>query len=73
MNTAVDRFLALWGAGDLFKKPGTSEFLDWLRALHEFEPTPYDADQLKQENQSLPYPELLIKLQQDWKKYTKAS
>jgi MoxR-like ATPase len=73
VSTAVERFLDLWGAGDLFKKPGTSEFLDWLRALHEFEPTPYDVDQLKQENQPLPYPELLIKLQQDWKKYTKAS
>ena len=70
---AVDRFLKLWRADNLFKKPGTSEFLDWLQALHEFEPTPYDADQLKQEDHLLPYPEVLIKLQQDWKKYSKAS
>lgn len=72
IGTAVDRFLTLWNEGGLFKKPGTSEFLDWLRALHQFESKPYSAAQLKNDS-LLPYPELLFKLQQDWKNSTRAS
>lgn len=72
VDTAIEQFLAVWKKDDLFKKPGTSELLDWLRALHEFEPESYEADQLKHD-QVLPYPELLFKLRQDWRKYTKAS
>ena len=70
VNNAIERFLKVWNEGGLFKKPGTSEFLDWLKALHTFELKPYDATKLK-EDDLLPYPELLFKLQQDWKKYTK--
>ncbi|NEN99732.1 MAG: MoxR family ATPase, partial [Moorea sp. SIO3I7] len=55
-----------------FKTPGTSEFLDWLKALHTFDSKPYNPKQLEK-NKLLPYPELLFKLQQDWKKYAKAS
>lgn len=69
VNNAIERFLKVWNEGGLFKKPGTSEFLDWLKALHTFELKPYDATKLK-EDDLLPYPELLFKLQQDWKKYT---
>lgn len=72
VENAIERFLAVWNEGGLFKKPGTSEFLDWLKALHTFEPKPYSAAQLKKDN-LLPYRELLFKLQQDWKKYAKAS
>jgi MoxR-like ATPase len=72
MENAIERFLAVWNEGGLFKKPGTSEFLDWLKALHTFEPKPYSAAQLKKDK-LLPYRELLFKLQQDWKKYAKAS
>ncbi len=72
VETAVDRFLKVWNGGGLFKKPGTSEFLDWLKALHTFESKPYNAAQLKKDK-LLPYPELLFKLQQDWKKYAKVS
>ena len=32
IDTAVDRFLTVWNQGGLFKKPGTSEFLDWLKS-----------------------------------------
>ena len=71
-NTAIARFLDVWNKGGLFKKPGTSEFLDWLKALHTFEAEPYNASQLAQ-NKLLPHRELLFKLQQDWKKYAKAS
>ncbi|NMF66982.1 MoxR family ATPase [Brasilonema octagenarum UFV-E1] len=72
VNTAIKRFLAVWNEGGLFKKPGTSEFLDWLKALHTFESEPYKAAQLAKDK-LLPYRELLFKLQQDWKKYAKAS
>jgi MoxR-like ATPase len=68
IDNAIDRFLAVWNEGGLFKKPGTSEFLDWLKALHTFESKPYSAAQLKKDK-LLPYRELLFKLQQDWKKY----
>jgi len=71
-QAAVEQFLTIWSEGGLFKKPGTSEFLDWLKALHTFGPTPYPADQLQIPTR-LPYRELLFKLQQDWKKYAHAS
>lgn len=71
-TTATERFVNIRNEGGLFKKPGTSEFLDWLKALQTFESEPYDATKLK-EDERLPYPELLFKLQQDWRKYTKAS
>jgi MoxR-like ATPase len=72
VETATDRFLSIWNEGGLFKKPGTSEFLDWLKALHTFESKPYSAQQLKKD-QVLPYRELLFKLQRDWKKSAEVS
>lgn len=72
VKTSVDRFLRLWNGGKLFKKPGTSEFLDWLRALHEFESKPYNAAQLEKDT-ILPYRELLFKRQDDWRTSAEAS
>ncbi|NEP02584.1 MAG: MoxR family ATPase [Symploca sp. SIO2E9] len=72
VDNAIARFLKVWNEGGLFKKPGTSEFLDWLKALHTFESKPYNATQLEKD-QLLPYRELLFKLQQDWKKYAQVS
>jgi MoxR-like ATPase len=72
VKIAIARFLNIWNEGGLFKKPGTSEFLDWLKALHTFESKPYNAEQLKKDK-LLPYRELLFKLQQDWKKYAKTA
>ena len=71
VRIAINRFLHVWNEGGLFKKPGTSEFLDWLKALHTFDSKPYNPKQLEKD-QLLPYRELLFKLQQDWKKYAKA-
>ena len=59
LNTAVERFLEIWNKGGLFKKPGTSEFIDWLKALHTFESKPYSATKLKKDK-LLPYRELLF-------------
>ncbi len=37
-DLAIKRFLALRNGERLHKKPGTSEFLDWLEALRNFSP-----------------------------------
>ena len=67
---AANQFTKLRKEGGLHKKPGTSEFLDWVNALHEFEAKPWQAEQLKQvEMSTLPYPELLFKLRADWQRY----
>jgi MoxR-like ATPase len=66
-EVAIDRFLAIRQAGGLFKVPGTSEFLDWLEALSNFEPQPFDAETLRN-IAILPYRELLFKLRADWHK-----
>ena len=68
VKVAIDRFLQVRQDGKLFKKPGTSEFLDWLRALMSFEAQPYPAAALAPD-QPLPYRELLFKLRADWQKY----
>jgi len=71
VDTAIARFLEVRAEGGLFKKPGTSEFLDWLHALASFAGKAYDAATLAQDT-ALPYRELLFKLQADWKKFRPA-
>lgn len=66
VTEAVDRFLRERNERNWFKVPGTSEFLDWLKALHKFEAEPYSESQLKQDT-ILPYRELLFKRQDDWR------
>jgi MoxR-like ATPase len=67
---AAQRFLALRRQDVLHKKPGTSEFLDWLHALQHFTPSaPYPLEALQAEDQPLPYPELLFKLRMDWQRF----
>ncbi|USR92718.1 MoxR family ATPase [Phormidium yuhuli AB48] len=63
VDRAIDLFLQVREQG-LVKPPGTSEFLDWLRALAGFQTQPFPVDQLSLE--TLPYRELLLKLRQDW-------
>jgi MoxR-like ATPase len=72
-EAAAERFLKVRGKGDLYKKPGTSEFLDWLEALRGFQDLPRVADRLRDENARLPYPELLFKLRADWQRHATAS
>ena len=68
-DAAIDRFLEIRQDGGLVKKPGTSEFLDWLKALQTFTESPYSADKLRGDQgvYQLPYPELLLKLRKDWR------
>ncbi|MEM6866800.1 MAG: MoxR family ATPase [Cyanobacteria bacterium P01_C01_bin.121] len=70
-QTAVSKFLTERDR-NWFKPPGTSEFLDWLQALHDFEAKPYSAKQLKKDT-ILPYRELLFKRQDDWRNSGKAA
>ena len=69
VDSASNRFLEIRRRGDLIKKPGTSEYLDWLESLRSFEDTPYEAELLKNNDDRLPYPELLFKLKADWQRY----
>jgi MoxR-like ATPase len=71
VTAATERFLTVRQDGGLHKKPGTSEFLDWLRALHSFGAAPHAAQALETEG-AIPYPELLYKLRMDWQRATAA-
>lgn len=69
-RTAIQRFLSLRVEEGLHKKPGTSEFLDWLHALQNFGPdAPFSFDKLAAPKDQLPFPELLFKLRVDWHRY----
>ncbi len=56
----------------LWRKPGTSEFLDWLKALETFGQNelaqPYSANQLRDAT-ALPFPETLFKVRDDWRSH----
>jgi MoxR-like ATPase len=70
VDTAVDRFLGLRERDDLFKKPGTSELLDWLKALgRNAEVLAALVTRIKDAKERLPYPEVLFKLRADWQRY----
>ncbi len=65
VKAAIDKFLEIRADKSLFKLPGTSEFLDWLAALHHFKSDPYPVTELQQEK-TIPYRDLVFKLRQDW-------
>ncbi|MDA0265490.1 MAG: MoxR family ATPase [Cyanobacteria bacterium] len=71
-EVATERFLQIRSREGLFKKPGTSEFLDWLRALNRFGQQPYSAKTLA-ESDPVPYRELLFKLRADWRNAARPS
>jgi MoxR-like ATPase len=63
----AERFLAL-RADDvgLFKRPGVSEFLDWVRALAEYDAT---SPPVPASGRALPYRGLLLKQRLDWQAF----
>lgn len=65
VEAAVSRFSAERQNPKLRRKPGTSEFLDWLKALESFEAEPYPAERLNA-IQTLPFPEAMFKVRDDW-------
>ena len=70
--TAVDRFTKLREDTSLYKKPGTSEFLDWVEALRGFALPGQPVATVAAEGK-VPYPGLLFKLRPDWERYVRAS
>jgi MoxR-like ATPase len=67
LQSAITLFLKIRTDLGLYKKPSTSEFLDWLEALRAFLPPEAQTVELL-ENGRPPYPELLIKLRADWQR-----
>ncbi len=70
---AIQRFAHLREKGGLHKKPGTSEFLDWIDVLQNFETPPYNASHIEDLEAALPYPEVLYKLRADWPRRDRVS
>jgi len=68
VEAATRRFLAIREDSALFKKPGTSEFLDWLEALRGFAIPGQESLPLALGG-SVPHPSLLFKLRADWSRY----
>jgi MoxR-like ATPase len=68
VKAATERFLEVRQDKGLFKLPGTSELLDWLKALNSFDNQLYPNHNLTKEA-PIPYRELLFKIRQDWQKY----
>lgn len=68
LESAVGRFLKIRREWGLYKRPGTSELLDWLEALSSSEKFT-DSPSVFSEDGPLPYPELLIKLRADWQRH----
>jgi MoxR-like ATPase len=64
LKSAIDRFLGL-RSQQLYKKPGTSEFLLWWEALLHSDKTEEDVSS----NKPLPYVSLLLKHSHDLKNY----
>jgi len=71
IKAAAARFLDVRQDAALFKKPGTSEFLDWVEALRGFT-LPGEKPPTVSPEALPPYPSLLFKLRADWLKYTGA-
>jgi MoxR-like ATPase len=66
LSAAANRFLTLRKSGGLQKKPGTSEFLDWVEVLGNFD---REANKVQRiQSTQLAYPELLLKLRVDWQR-----
>jgi len=72
IEMACNRFLKV-RKEELHKKPGTSEFLDWLEALRHFRDFPGVVEFLRLDGATLPFPELLFKIRDDWWRYAAKS
>ena len=73
VDRGIKCFLKIREDDSLVKKPGTSEFLDWLEALRNFDREIVNiADQITKDS-PIPYKELLFKHSEDWLKDWKVS
>ena len=64
----IECFLKIREDDSLVKKPGTSEFLDWLEALRNFDGEIVNIAEQLAKDSPLPHPELLFKHSEDWLK-----
>lgn len=79
ISASIARFLQIRQHGGLYKKPGTSEFLDWLRALNQFNPN-WQPQTFSSEEENatidtvldVPHPEVVFKLRSDWQRMMQA-
>jgi MoxR-like ATPase len=69
---AADRFQKIRDDTSLYKKPGTSEFLDWVEALRGFSLPGQPQISLAAAGK-VPFPGLLFKLRPDWERYVRAA
>jgi MoxR-like ATPase len=68
VDLAIKCFLEIRKEKSLVKKPGTSEFLDWLKALRSFDGEILNIAEQLTEGIPLPHRELLFKHSEDWLK-----
>ncbi|MBE7551042.1 MAG: MoxR family ATPase [Anaerolineales bacterium] len=70
IEAAIQRLLTIrQELQDKIKAPSTSEFLDWLQALVNFERSEYPANKLADDRQPLPYPQILFKQKLSYRDY----
>ena len=68
VERGIKCFLKIREDESLVKKPGTSEFLDWLEALRNFDGEIVNISEQLTKNKPLPHKELLFKHSEDWLK-----
>jgi MoxR-like ATPase len=73
VRIAVERFCEERLRTDLYKRPGTSELLDWLAALCGFYGQPFPLDRLADRSKPLPFPEVLYKVKADFPRRPRAA
>jgi MoxR-like ATPase len=74
ISAAIGRFLRLRESGELYKNPGTSEFLDWVDAMMTFGNLTTLLPVLKsRDTKQIPFREVLFKVQKDWQKFDAAT
>lgn len=71
VEAAANKLIAVRENRELFKQPGTSEFLDWIAAMLKFGSVQKLVEQLEtKDSKSIPFREVLFKVQQDWDRFS---
>jgi MoxR-like ATPase len=73
VRVALERFREQRLRTDLYKRPGTSELLDWLAAVFGFRGQTVPLDRLADRARSLPFPEVLYKVKADFPRRARAA
>jgi MoxR-like ATPase len=73
VGEALKRFKEVRDRTDLYKKPGTSELLDWFAVLSGFKGRTYPHADLADRAKPMPFPEVLFKVKADWQRFRTAT